>query len=76
VTAMDAIEKRATVQRTPVDWRAVRLFVVAVVPLMLGYAVGAVVWVAVRVGAAFMQGFDAGAGRAATPTPTPRRQGG
>lgn len=75
MTALDAIEKRAATQRTPINWPAVRLFAVAVIPLVLGYAVGAVAWVCVRVVAAFMQGYDAGAGRVTPAPPTRGRAG-
>lgn len=67
---LDAIEARAAdTTRTPVDWRRVwlrvRLAVVAFLPLLVGYIVGAVAWVATRAGAAFMEGFDKGRGATA-----------
>jgi hypothetical protein len=72
---MASIEKRAAAERTPLDWRAVRLFLVAVIPLVLGYMVGAVVWLCVRVAASFMEGFDRGRGPRPV-APTPQRRAG
>jgi hypothetical protein len=70
---IDAIEARATTTRAPVDWRRVwlrvRLAVVAFLPMLVGYTVGVVVWVAVRVGAAFLEGFDKGRGSAPAQRP-------
>lgn len=64
---------RARAEANPVDWRRVGLAVLAVVPLMLGRAVGLIAWAASYAVAAFMEGYEAG--RVPAPAPeTPHRR--
>lgn len=68
---VDAVRARAVAN--PVDWRRVALAVLAVVPLMMGRAVGLIAWGASYAVAAFMEGYEAG--RVPAPAPeTPHRR--
>lgn len=68
---VDEIRERAETAE-PVDWRRVGLAILAFVPLVMGRAVGLIVWAASYSVAAFMTGYDAGRQRPAAETPTRR----
>lgn len=65
---------RARAEANPVDWRRFGLTVLALVPLMLGRAVGLVAWAASYAVAAFMEGYEAGRRPAPAPEPPPHRR--
>ena len=56
---VEQIESRAAA-RDPVDWHRVRMALGALVPMLLGLAVGFVVRASRFTAAAFLEGFDRG----------------